>query len=549
VSLASASGAVGGQLKIDVSAVGLADADWPETPTHPVGSAFPTPGAVSSTPLMHRRCKSEATAPPYVYGVKKPSRHKRNKSMGCQPVHHVRSVAGDLAGVDDPAMVEEGGRMVRRGRIAKVYSPRAPSASGYQGFMAPLGPRPAPLQLAGFSDSAAGGMPTNASVCSVDLLPVSPDKPGMHLPRSVEFGLRQGTREFRSVISALERVDTEELPVSPIAPTKILPSELMCHKGASPSTTSSPADDPTERSSERSEELPHVTDERTSLSFPGGGSLDLDSLFTERDTSQTAASESASSRPALLRRRTSWEDEPDLRRSNRNVDPAALDGVIDCLQKTNVEKLIVSPVSRGPRSTFARCVQHLQIGRPLAVVVWLFDFPLPDPFAGSLLGLSVPQAFHAEIYIVGLPPPNLFAFGAQGMRTAYVPYETYCAYGPPPNSILQGSEADTMPFSKQLVVGRTIRSALRVHSVFRTAKKRGWHEGYHLLRKNCCSFVKEMSYQLLGPAGHDVVRDINYWGDVLPEWLQDTIHASFLGDESDSDEDAAQETRGRVNTM
>jgi len=549
-SLVSASGAVGGQLKIDIPATGLVEADWPKTPTHPVGDAVPTPGAVSSTPLMHRRCKSEATAPPYVYGVKKASRHKRIKSMGCQPVHHVRSVAGDLAGVDDPAMVEEGGRVVRRGRIAKVYSPRAPSASGYQGFMAPLGPRPAPLQIAGLPDSTASGMLTNASVCSVDMLPVSPDRPGMHLPRSLGFTMLEGERketvDFRSVIKALERVDTEELPVSPIAPTKILPPESICHKGASPSTTSSPADDPADRSSERSDDLPHVTDERTSLV---GSSLDLDSLFTPRGTCQGVASESVSSKPTLLRRRTSWEDEPDLRRSNRTVDPAALDGVIDCLQKTNVEKLIVSPVSRGPRSTFARCVHSLQTGRPLAVVVWLFDFPLPDPFAGSLLGLSVPQAFHAEIYIVGLPPPNLFAFGAQGMRTAYVPYETYCAYGPPPNSILQGSEADTMPFSKQLVVGRTVRSALRVHSVFRTAKKRGWHEGYHLLRKNCCSFVKEMSYQLLGPVGYDVVQDINYWGDVLPEWLQDTIHASFLGDDSDSDGDVEQETRGRLNTM
>jgi hypothetical protein len=369
-------------------------------------------------------------------------------------------------------------------------------------------------------------------------------------PKSIELGWRfrrEATPDLEQM-TALEATDTEDLPAPPHAPARALPRDNGAAKGASPATTSSPAYDNCDRSS--SDELPDVTDERISVRASRSSYPDVDSLFTGLRGGNATDHDTVLPR---LPRHTSWEHEPEGRRSQRIVDPQALDGVVDFVRNSSVDRMLVSPamMNKDCRSIFARCVRGLQAARPLAVVVWLFDFTIPDPFAGSLLGFSVPQAYHAEIYIVGLPPPNLFAFGAQGMRTAYVPYETYAAYGPPPNSILQGSEADSMPFSSQLVVGYTTRAPVRVHSAFRGAKKRGWHEGYHLLRKNCCCFVKEMAHQLLGPGGLEVVQDINYWGDVLPEWLQDTIHASFIGDESDTEEgdSSGRDARGRLNTM
>jgi len=240
--------------------------------------------------------------------------------------------------------------------------------------------------------------------------------------------------------------------------------------------------------------------------------------------------------------------DPSGRISPRCISAEALDGVMRVVHSHAIERML------GPERTLYRrkrvwnnAIKKVKAGitspRTVTVVVWLFNFPLPEPFAGSVLGARVPSAFHAEVFFVNLPPPNLFAFGAEGMRQAYVPYDAYQQLGPPPYSILQGSEAESMTFADQLVVGNLFASSHSIHAAMRKIRKVQFDGGYHLLRKNCCTFAQHVARSIFGEDGAATVSHINYWGDVLPIWLQDTLHSTLLEDDDSDTETSAHARR------
>mmetsp|Transcript_49104 Transcript_49104/g.106927 ORF Transcript_49104/g.106927 Transcript_49104/m.106927 type:complete len:427 (-) Transcript_49104:331-1611(-) len=239
--------------------------------------------------------------------------------------------------------------------------------------------------------------------------------------------------------------------------------------------------------------------------------------------------------------------DPTGRLSPRSISVEALDGVMRVVHSHAIERML------GPERTLYRrkrvwnsAIKKVKAGisrpRPVTMVVWLFNFPLPEPFAGPVLGARVPSAFHAEVFFVNLPPPNLFAFGAEGMRQAYVPNEAYAQLGPPPHSVLQGTEAERMTFADQVVVGGLHSSPHAIHAAMRRIRKTQFGGGYHLLRKNCCTFAQHVARSMCGKDGAGTVSHINYWGDVLPIWLQDTLHSTLL-DDDDSDTETSAKAR------